>query len=231
MIRAAALLATAVAALSARADPHDGRVVERIAAVVRSPAGAQVHVITLTRVEEETRVALVSRGGTLAAEAPLDDVALRAGLDWLVDQTLIADEAQRLQILEIDAADVAAELQRFKARFARPSEYEAFLARLELGEDELGAILRRTLRVKRYVESRVGRAADATEAEVAAYARAHAAELPRDPAAARAAARARVESDRVARDVEALVADLRARAEVRIVWDFQRAAVAGGRTP
>ncbi len=217
--RAAALVATVAAALVAPHPAGAAEVVERVVAVIRSPASPQARVVTLTRVEDETRVALVARGGTLAATARLDGKALRAGLEWVIEQTLLADEAARLQIFEVDPADVAAELQRFRARFATPAEYEAFLARFDLGVDDLSAILARTLRVNRYVESRAGRAADLPEPEVRAYVAAHAAELPRDAAAARAAARALLGQERFAAEARVLAADLRARAEVRILHD------------
>jgi hypothetical protein len=185
-------VALALGATSAADDP----IADRVVAVVRSSPQAQPRVLTLSRVEEEARVALIARGGALAASAPLDSAALRAGLEWAVDQTLLADEASRLQVLEADPADVAAELQRFKARFATPADYGAFLARLDATDDEIAAILRRTLAVKRYVEGRVGRAGDGADAE------------------------------RVAREVRSLVADLRARAEVRILYDLGAAAPA-----
>jgi hypothetical protein len=174
---ARALLFMLASALAAPATAAEARVVERVVAVIRSPAAQQPRIITLTKVEEETRVAIVARGGTLAAAAPLDGKALRAGLAWVIDQTLLADEASRLQILELDPAEVSAELQRFKARFARPAEYHAFLARLDLEEDDLSAMLRRALRVKRYVESRVGRPGDLPEDSVAGEVKALVADL------------------------------------------------------
>jgi hypothetical protein len=129
---------------------------EAVVAVVRGPGAPAPRVVTLTRLEEEARIALVARGATGAAVAPLDQAALRAALDWVVDQTLLGDEAARLQIFEVEQADLDAEVRRFRERFARPAGYRAFLDRLELSEDELGAVLRRTLRVQRYVESRAG---------------------------------------------------------------------------
>jgi hypothetical protein len=130
-------------------------VVEEVVAVVRGP-GAQPRVVTWTRLEEEARIALVSRGGTAAATAPLDRAALRAALEWVIDQTLLGDEAARLHLFEVDAAEADAELRRFRQRFATPAEYQAFLGHLEVGEEDLAAVLRRTLRVQRYVESRAG---------------------------------------------------------------------------
>ena len=218
MFRAlSALVAASVLALPAAAASPPGEEVERVVAVVRSPAASVPNIITLTYVEEQARIALVSRGALLAATQPLDGPALRAGLEWLVDQTLLSDEATRLQVFEIDRADGLAELARFKARFARPADYQAFLARCDLSEAELETVLRRMLRVKRYVESRVSHAAQVPEAELTAWLDEHAAELgSRD----REAARAHLAEQRTKDEVKALVRDLRSRAEVRVFEDL-----------
>jgi hypothetical protein len=146
----------ALALLLWGAAAADAPVVEEVVAVIRGPGAPQPRVVTRTRLEEEARIALVSRGGTAAATAPLDRAALRAALTWVVDQTLLGDEATRLQLFEVDAAEAEAELRRFRQRFGTPAEYQAFLARLDVAEEDLGAVLRRTLRVQRYVESRAG---------------------------------------------------------------------------
>ncbi len=154
---------------AARAEELD-----RVVAVVRGRAAEEPHVLTLSRVEEETRIALVARGGMRAATEPLDADALRAGLDWLVGQTLLAEEAARLRVFDVDAATSRGELDRFRARFASASEYRDFLARLDLPEAELEAILRRTLRVSLYVESKLalaGRSPDRAQAETEALLR------------------------------------------------------------
>src|SRR5512144_3294745 len=95
-----ALLAACLLApvLPAAPEGRDPRIVEQVVAVVRTPASTQPRVITLTRLEEETRIALISRGATGAADAELDAPALRAGLEWLVDQTLLLEEVIRLQV-------------------------------------------------------------------------------------------------------------------------------------
>lgn len=136
-----------------RAQPE---LVEEVVAVVRGPGAPQPRLVTLTRLEEEARIALVARGATGAAAAPLDRAALRAALEWVVDQTLLGDEAARLQIFEVEQGDLDAELRRFRERFTRPADYRAFVDRLELSEEDLAAVLRRSLRVQRYVESRAG---------------------------------------------------------------------------
>src|ERR671936_464310 len=98
---ARALLVGVVAAAISLAGRAEADVVERVVAVIRSPAAPRSHVLTLTRVEEETRIAVVVRGGTLAAAAPLDARTLGAGLEWLIDQMLLADDAARLQVLVV----------------------------------------------------------------------------------------------------------------------------------
>ena len=217
-----ALAAGALGSTLAGAPPVE---LERVVAAIRWPTSSDVVVLTRTRVEEETRIALVSSGATLAASQPLDAAALRAGLGWLVDQLLLADEAARLQVFEGDGADGPAELQRFRARFAAPRDYQAFLQLCDLSEAELEATLRRSLRVRRYVESRVSHAAQVTESEVDAWLARHgAAQGVRD----RKEARSRLSQRRVKEEVEALVLALRSRAEVRILDEALRAQGPGG---
>src|SRR5512144_92383 len=131
------LLAVALAA----PPPPGGRVVEEIVAVVRNPASAPPRVVTLTKLTEEARSALVSRGATAAATGPLDAEALRAALDWLLDQMLLADDAARLRVDDVPRDDVLAELRRFRAQVGSPQDYARFLQESDLTEDELLATL------------------------------------------------------------------------------------------
>ncbi len=213
----AAGLPVASPSLPPSADPG---VAEAVVAVIRSPAAPEPRIITLTRVELEARVALVARGALLAASAPLDAPALRAGLEWTVDQTLLGDEATRLEILEVEPAETEAELRRFRERFARRADYDAFLRRCGLDEAELGALLARTLRVGRYVETRVAHLTAAVDAE-----RGHRPEGSgtADDEAARAKAREQRIAEEAGEEVRALVRDLRARADVRILDDLSGA--------
>ena len=201
--------------LAASAQPSaEGAEVERVVAVVRAPGSSEATVITLTRLEAESRVALITRGATLAATQPMDGPALRAGLDWLVDEVLLAAEAARLQVFEVDAAEREGELARFRARLGGAASYAAFLARADVSEEELGAVLGRMLRVRRYVESRVNHAGQVSESELGAWLDLHAAALgTRD----RDAARLQLAEQRVADEVAALLRDVRARAEVRLL--------------
>jgi hypothetical protein len=208
-----AALALALALAAAPAGP--GRVVERVVALVRNPADAPPRAITLTKLIEEARIALVGRGAVAAAFRPLDDEALRAGLDWLLDQMLVADEAGRLGLEEVERDALLADLRRFRARFGSEADYARFLAEADIAEEDLLVTLERGLRVRRYLESRVGRWARVTEEEVDAYLAERGAD--RTSVAARDAVRAHLVERKVAAQVKQLLADLRGRAEIRVL--------------
>ena len=211
----------ALAALAAAA-PAEGQVVDEVVAVVRA-AGGEPRVVTLSRLTEEARIVMISRGATEAALRPLDGPALAATLDWLVDQLLLSDEAARLKVFEVDRGQAQAELQRFKKQFSRPEGYAAFLAANDLSEDDVLAVLRRMLRVQRYLDNRVAGAARArvSDAELEAALRERSGELGGlPPAQAREAVRARLAGERIRADVKALLADLRRRSEVRVLMAF-----------
>lgn len=209
------LLAAALVAGPAALPPGQGRVIEVVVATVQASQIRPVRPITLTRLKEEARVALVSRGGTSAAFGKLDAAALNSALEWLIDQTLVAEEADRLLVAEVARDEAEQELRRFRARFDPPEDYARFLAANDLAEDELLVTLARSLRVQRFVERRVGQAAKVTEAEIDDYLRQRGVEA--GPSAARDAVRAHLAERRLAGEVKKIVGDLRARATVRIL--------------
>ncbi len=212
----ALLLALSSSAVSAALAPvgTPGRVVEQVVAVIRNPAGAPPQPITLTKLAEEARIALVGRGAVDAAFGPLDATALRAALEWLVSQILIADEAARLRVDDVDREEVRAEVKRFEARFPSRDEYRRFLEVNDLSEEELAATLARTLRVSRYLASRVGSGAYVSDEEVERYLRDHGAA---GSAPARDVVRAHIAEQKREARVRELVSELRARADVRVI--------------
>jgi len=219
-VLALALAAPAAAREAPPAAPGaEGGIVEEVVAVVRNPPSAAPRLVTRTKLVEEARIALVSRGATAAAEGPLDRTALRAALDWLLDQILVSDEAAKLRLDEVGREDLLLELRRFQDRFATFGEYERFLGRAELSEDELLATLGRMVRVERYVKSRVGRAARVGEDEVDRWLRARGAADA--PPAAREAARAQLAEERATAQVRELLSDLRSRAEIRVLGSLR----------
>jgi hypothetical protein len=190
--------------------------------VVRS-RGGEPRVVTLTRVDAEGRIALVSHGGIEAAFAPLDGQVLRASLDWYVDQLLLLDEAVRLQVFEVDRATALAELARFRSAFRSPKDFLAFLFQIDATEEELTAILRRTLRVRRYLESRLGRLRP-SPGEVEAFYASHTADFGGRPLAdVSDDIAARLSATRADAETKALLADLRSRADIRILVDPSKA--------
>jgi hypothetical protein len=215
MVTAALAVALALAAPAAPGE----RIVEEVVAVVRNPPSAPPRLVTRTKLVEEARIALVSRGATEAATGTLDRAALRAALEWLLDQMLVADEAAKLRLDEVNRDEVLAELRRFQGRFETFTAYEAFLDRSELSEDELVATLTRMVRVQRYVQSRVGRAARVGDDEVDRWLRDRGAATA--PAAARDAARAQIAEERAIAQVRELLAELRGRADVRVIGSLR----------
>jgi hypothetical protein len=208
-----------VLVLALAAPAGRGEIVEEIVAVVRSPPSAPPRLVTRTKLVEEGRIALMSRGATSAATGTLDRAALRAALEWLLDQMLVADEAAKLRLDEVNREDLLAELRKFQARFATFPEYERFLERSELSEDELLATLARMVRVQRYVQSRIGHAARVREDDVDGWLRAHGAGDA--PSAAREAARAQLAEERATAQVRELLAELRSRADIRIIGSLR----------
>lgn len=197
------------------AAPADAALVEEVVAVVRNPPAAPPRAITLSRLTEEARIVLVSRGAAEAAFRPIDGQALAATLGWLVDQTLLADEATRLRLAEASRDQVAAELRRFQGRFADRAAYSRFLAATALTEEEVAGVLSRMLRVDRYLETRLGKGGAVDDAEVVAFARERG--LPVESRTAREAVRGRLAELRMESAVHDLVTELRARAEVRVL--------------
>jgi hypothetical protein len=195
--------------------PSEGRVVEQVVAVLRNPAGAQPRPILRSRLEQEARVALVDRGAIEAATAPLDAAALQAGLRWLVDQLLVADEAARLQVGEVTQEEQQAALRRFRERFPGEAAYRRFLESADLPEEDRVVTLARELRVQRYLESRVGRSARVGEEEVRRFLEAQGATL--ESPEAREAVRARLSVEKAQAQVKQLLSDLRGRADVRVL--------------
>jgi len=176
--------------------------------------------VTRSKVAEEGRIALVSRGGIEAATATLDGAVLRASLDWYVDQLLLHEEAVRLQVFEVEREAAVAELARFKAEFATPGQFKAFLFEIDATEEELTSTLRRSLRVRRYLESRLGRLRPSPR-DVEAWYAAHPSEYGGRPLAqVTEEITARLTAARADSETKALLADLRRRADIRILVDL-----------
>jgi hypothetical protein len=195
------------------------RPLDTVVAVIRAPGGeGRRAVITLSELELETRVAAISRAGSGAATAPIPPPALASSLDWLVAEYLFLFEAEGLAVAAVEPADVARAVVAFRDRFPDIASYRRFLEANEVTEAELGRILRRSLLVSRYLDSRVRLAVAVTEDDLRRAYEAKAAELAGQSfEEARPLLARSVEQEQREAAVKAMIADLRARGEVRVL--------------
>ncbi len=213
-------------AFSAAAQPPEsallGRVIDRVVALVGG------HVITLSELEFEARVALIQHGGLEAASASLDDRALRAALDLAVAERLETDAADRLQVFNLEESEVDSALRDFKSKFETNAKLAAFLARHEADEQQLAAVLARRLRVEKIVDSKVGLKARVSDAEMRRFYDLHRSELAGSYEQARAAIRTKLLRERYAELAREEMDQIRKGADVRMIAPFARDRVTAG---
>ncbi len=149
------------------------------------------HPITRSQLDLEARLALARHGEVAKAEGPLGGPQLTTSLDYLIDQMLLAIEAERLGVFEITEQAAQAEQRALVQQFPSPQRYQAFVDRFGLTPDLLEGSLRRALRADRYLSDRLR-----VQAQAGA-----------DPAAIQVAARA-------------IVGQLRSRSDIRILARF-----------
>lgn len=182
--------------------------------------------VLLSELMVETRLVRARREGPAALERPLDDAALAAGLDALIDRLVVHGEAERLQVFEVSAAQARAEVESWRQSIG-PARLEAFLRRYEVDEHTLNEVVSRHLRVSRYLEGRFRLAARPRESDVEMYVAAHPdlSKRPYDQVAPEV--RDRLARERFQTLTQAFTADVRRRARVRLLRQFQ----SGQQTP
>lgn len=195
-----------------------GRVVERVVAVIEG------QVLTLSELEFEARVALIQRGGLQAAESALDEETLKGALELAISQRLQVLGAERLQAFPVERAEVDSRVAAFRARFPGEAAFQAFLTRNDADVEQLTAVLERSLRAERILDSRIRLRAQVDEAEVKRFYEQHAAEFPGGYEVARGAVRARLVRERYSALAATELAQVRATAQVRRVAPFAREA-------
>lgn len=126
-----------------------GTLVDRVVAVVDKQAITQSELLT------EARVALALQVGEAAASGDLYADFLRTFVDFLVNQSLIAQQARRMGSAEVGEADIDRELRRFIMRFRSSDAFNAFLRRFDISDEVLRNIITRTLRNDRYIADRM----------------------------------------------------------------------------
>jgi len=205
-------------ALPAAAEPV---LLDRVVAVFSMASDGTREVITLSDLERETRLALMSRGALEAAEGELSQEMLASALDWLLSELLVLQEAELLDLAQVDVAEVNREVEALKARFESEEAFVAFLRRHEIAPPDLSRAVRRRLVVGRYLDSRIRLAGAVTEGEVLGAYEQRRAELGEmEFEEARHLLRAQLEKERREEVVASLIRGLRSRAGVRILHRF-----------
>jgi hypothetical protein len=171
-LRAALVVLLAVSGVAAGQE----LLVERTVAVVGGAA------ITLSDVRTALALELV-------------DGDEREGAARLVERWLILHEVSRFAPPEPAPAEIDARVAAVRARAGSPAALDAILARGGFTVGRLAAWVRDDLRIAAYLDQRFVTAGTASEADVAEYAAAHAAEL--DAAGVTAADRLRVARERL----------------------------------
>ncbi|HEY0841002.1 MAG TPA: hypothetical protein VGD74_12505 [Vulgatibacter sp.] len=217
---AIALVLAAEPAQAASAPVETGRLVDRIVATISLGDAHSRILITLSDLELEARVALISRGAVLAADAALPPDTLAATLEWSIAEHLILAEAEQLAVAVAEGSELEEALFAFRDRLG-DGAYERFLARWEVEPADLLRLMRRRIVVDRYLASRLRLAPGISEQELRAAYESRREELGEtDFAEARGSLQARLELDRREAIVGSLVRDLRGRAEVRVLHSF-----------
>ncbi|WNG36323.1 hypothetical protein F0U61_23590 [Archangium violaceum] len=212
-------VAQAVAEAPRTAPAAEGRVIDRVVAVI----GNQV--LTLSELEFETRVALVQRGGVRAAEASLDEQTLRGALELAINQRLLVAGADRLQAFPAERSEMDARLKAFRERFEDEPALLAFLARHEADLEQLTAVLERAVRAERILDSRIRLRAQVSEAETRRYWEEHKGTLGGPYESVRDALREKLMRERYGQLAKEEFAQVRAGAKVRRVAPFAREAL------
>jgi hypothetical protein len=213
------LVSLAMAGQTIAGEAPQGRVVDRVVAVIEN------QVLTLSELEFEARVTLVQRGGVRAAEAPLDEQTLRGALELAIGHRLLVAGADRLQAFQVERSEVEARLRAFRERFGSEPALLAFLARHDADLEQLTAVLERGVRAERILDSRIRLRAQVSEAEVRRYWEEHKATLGGPYESVRDALREKLVREQYHRLAKDEFDQVRASARVRRVAPFAREAL------
>ncbi len=199
---------------------QETRVLDQLVAVVEKQP------IMLSELEFEARVALINKGGTEAVDAELSEDVLASIADYVVGQKVAFLEAERLQVFAVDDAEVLKARAELVARFPHEKAYRDFLDGHEASEEQLLAILRRDLRVARFIESKVKLMARVTEAELRRFYDSHGEDFAGQPfTKVREGIRTLLLRERYQDLARSQLEQLRARSDVRLVAAFARSRI------
>lgn len=156
----------ALVVVTAGAGVHAADLLDRVLAVVSGT------VITLSDVRAVTELGLVDVRGAR------DPVA--AALTWLIEHTLVLDEALRDEPAEPDARSIEAAVLDARRRFTSDEAWRRALERSGRTDADVRALMRDVLHVRLYTERRFEGQSPATDADLRAYYARHIAVFTRD---------------------------------------------------
>ena len=122
----------------------NAQLVDRVAAVVND------EVITLSDLEWAIGYKRLSIPGDPAAREEL----LRATLNQLVEQKLIAAEAAATPGLEVSLPEIEQRIEAYRAQFASTLDFESHLGQLGMSDNDLHDLVSRQLTVLQFVKLR-----------------------------------------------------------------------------
>jgi hypothetical protein len=178
-------------------------------------------VITLSEVESEARIILIRRGGVRGASGSIDNSLRAAVLQYLVNQEVILNEARRLQMFQVNDEELERELEQVRRQFATKQQFDQFLIDNGLTQDDIAEIIRRDLRVAKFLRSRVQMMTRMDSVELRAYYDEHHSEFAdMSFAQARGLIEERLGRDRHDKAIRAWVEELKQRANIRLLRSF-----------
>lgn len=186
------------------------QLVDEVVAVVEAQS------ITLTELEAETRIHLAAEQSPSLAMIRLDKPILAASLRRLIKERVVLAEVERLKLFDLEGGEREALLKSLRQRFPSLQAWEEFLRKLEMTEEEVGAVLARGLRVSRYLDNRLKLSAQLRDSELDDRLRELGEKAPHT-AAGREALRRQLAAEKYDKQLTDLLSDLSKRASVRVL--------------
>jgi hypothetical protein len=182
-------------------------------------AVVQNHAILQSELDLDARLTRARREGAGALALPPSREGLADSLRRLIDAQLVLTEADRLHVFEVTQADVDRAVAELRTAIG-PKAYDQFLNEHQVGDTTIQEVVRRDLRVHRYLDGRFRLAARPRDADIDTYFQKHEEEFRgKRKEDVLDIIRERVGRARFDRLIASFVADLRKRATLRVLHD------------
>ncbi|MGI8785015.1 MAG: SurA N-terminal domain-containing protein [Acidobacteriota bacterium] len=138
------LLVLAGFAVLATSPAAQGRIVDRVAAIVND------EIVTLSDIQW----AIAMSGAELAADQKEREKQYEEALEGIIAEKLIQQEVSRTPITMVSDEEVERQHREFDKTFGSHEEHEAFLKRIGMDHAEMHRIIRRQISTLHFIESR-----------------------------------------------------------------------------